>query len=241
MKGVPGASRGRGACHRHKETQKSTDLRGKWVSGRIATLPCGSRLVRDESAVDLSFRGPSGDLFGLPEGGFLRVRFSMADRSAARIAPPLYLRDRAAMREAQPSAQLTRGLVGCTPVKRHQCPRTTGYSSDLGPPLIPADQGHFDVVFATIDGFFEAMNGERHATRYEAKSMNWAANPPRILRIWGGGRKRKESRRRIHMQHGSANRNNARKKIRVMSECPQAFHCSSTCFPQPRCARFLPR
>jgi hypothetical protein len=149
----------------------------------------------------------------------------------------LYLRGWAAMREAEPSAQLTRGLVGCTPIKRHQRPRTTWYSSDLGTPLIPADGRHFDVVFAAIDGFFEAMNGKRHATKYEAKSMNWAVNPTSILVVRGGGRKRKDSRRRIHMQHAAANWNNARKKIRDMSECPQAFHCSSTCFPQPRCAR----
>jgi hypothetical protein len=211
------------------------------MSGLVAATPSASRLLRGDVAVDVSVCGTFSCSLLLTGGGFLRVRFSVAGRWTTRIAPSLYLRGGTAMREAEPSAQLTRGLVGCTPVKRHQRPRATGYPSDLGTPLIAADQGHLDVVFAAIDGFFEAMNGERHATRYEAKSMNWAVNPSSILRIPAGGRKRKDSRRRIHMQHAAANWNNARKKIRDMSECPQAFHCSSTCFPQPRCARFSSR
>jgi hypothetical protein len=78
------------------------------------------------------------------------------------------------MCEAEPTAQLTRGFVGRTPVKRHQGAGATGNASDLRPPLIVSDQGHFDMVFAPIDGFFEGMNGERHATRYETKTMKWA-------------------------------------------------------------------
>jgi hypothetical protein len=211
------------------------------MPGPVAATAWIPGLLRKLMALEVSFRGRSACSLPQSGGGFLRVEFSVAGRCAARIAPQLYLRGGAAMREAEPSAQLTRGLVGCTPVKRHQRPRTTRYSSDLGTPLIPADRGYFNEVFAPIDGFFEAMNGKRHATRYEAKSMNWAANPRSILRVRGGGRKRKDSRRRIHMQHAAAKRNNARKKIRDMSECPQAFHCSSTCFPQPRCARFSSR
>jgi hypothetical protein len=87
------------------------------------------------------------------------------------------------MRQAEPSAQLTRRFVGRTPVKRHQGTRATGNPRDLRTPLILPDQRHFDVVFATIDGLFEAMNGERHATRYEAKTMKRTANPRSILRI----------------------------------------------------------
>jgi hypothetical protein len=81
------------------------------------------------------------------------------------------------MRKAEPPAQLMRGFVGRSPVKRHQCARATRNASDLRAPLIAPDQGHFDMVLATIDGFFEAMNGERHATRYEAKTVNWVASP----------------------------------------------------------------
>jgi hypothetical protein len=87
------------------------------------------------------------------------------------------------MRQAEPSAQLMRGLVGCPPVKRHQCAGATGNASDLRTPLIMSHGGHFDMVLATIDDLFEAMNGERHATRYEAKTMKWVANPRSILCI----------------------------------------------------------
>ena len=85
------------------------------------------------------------------------------------------------MGEAEPSAQLMRGLVGCSPVKRHQRARATRHAGNLGAPLVLPDGGHFDVVFAPVDGFFEAVNVERHATRCEAKSVNWVARSGSIL------------------------------------------------------------
>lgn len=76
------------------------------------------------------------------------------------------------MREAEPSAQLMRGLIGCPPVERHQRPRAPRDTSDLRAPLIVSDRAHFDMVRAAIDGFLEAVHGKRHTTRYEARTVN---------------------------------------------------------------------
>src|SRR3954454_1970304 len=53
-----------------------------------------------------------------------------------------------------------------------------------------------------------------------------------ILRVAFGARKRKKARRRIHMQQRARMWAALRKNNQLVSECPQAFHCPSTCFPQ---------
>jgi hypothetical protein len=87
------------------------------------------------------------------------------------------------MRQAEPSAQLMRGLVGCSPVKGHQRPGAAGHAGNLRTPLIVSNERHFDMVFTAIDGFLEAMNGERHAMRYEADTVKRVANPGSILGV----------------------------------------------------------
>jgi hypothetical protein len=79
MKGVPGASRSHGDSHRHKETQKSTDLPSRWMSGLVVATPCASRLLRGQVAVDVCPLAQT-------RGGLLLVRVSVAGRRTARIA-----------------------------------------------------------------------------------------------------------------------------------------------------------
>jgi len=86
MKGVPGASRSHGDCHRHKETQKRTDLPSRWMSGLVVATPCASRLLRGQVAVDVSFRGMFPRPLAQIGGGLLLVRVSVAGRRTARIA-----------------------------------------------------------------------------------------------------------------------------------------------------------
>ena len=62
------------------------------------------------------------------------------------------------MGEGEPLGQLSRGLIGSRPVKRHHGGRDAGGAEQLGTPAV-ADVHDLDEVRAPADGFFEAMNG----------------------------------------------------------------------------------
>jgi hypothetical protein len=61
------------------------------------------------------------------------------------------------MSQRQPLGELKRRFVGRLAVKRHHRCWHAGHSAQLRTPAI-AHSGHFDLVRATADGFFVAMN-----------------------------------------------------------------------------------
>src|SRR5688572_11966471 len=61
------------------------------------------------------------------------------------------------VRERQPLTELLRRFVWRLTVKRHEGRRHSGDPSDLGTPAI-ADERHFDLISASANGLFEAMN-----------------------------------------------------------------------------------
>jgi hypothetical protein len=62
-----------------------------------------------------------------------------------------------AVRQRQPLGELVRSFVGCLTIKRHHRGWHAGRAPQLGAPPI-AHRRDFDLVRATTDGFFEAMN-----------------------------------------------------------------------------------
>ena len=137
MKGVPGASRRHGDCHRHKETQKSSRFTQQMDVGLVVATPCASRLLRGQVAVDVSFRGMFRCPLAQTGGGFLLVRVSVAGRRTARMAPTIP-EGRGLAFEGQPPAELLRGLVGRVPIERHHRAGSARHPRDLGaPPIRP--------------------------------------------------------------------------------------------------------
>jgi hypothetical protein len=61
--------------------------------------------------------------------------------------------------QGKPSTQVTRRLVRRLAVERHQCRAAAGNTGDLGAPLVKANAGYLDEVFATVDDLFETMHG----------------------------------------------------------------------------------
>src|SRR4051812_1465482 len=151
-----------------------------------------------------------------PAARHVRTRRAAMRGSRSRIRE-LYLRGGPRVIEDQPLAEVFDRLDGRTAVERHHRPRSAGRARDLRAEIVAADGGYLDSVFAAIDGFVESLEGHGGSS---------------ILRVRFRRRKRKETRRRIHMQPRRENRTSRPQKFFAVSECPQAFHRSSTCFPQ---------
>jgi hypothetical protein len=135
------------------------------------------------------------------------------------------------MREAEPSAQVMRGLVGCSPIKRHQRARATGHARNLGAPLVLPNGGHFDVVFAPGDGFFEAMNSERHATmRSEIGEMGGRPGE-HSLRPMRGAQAKQSAKAHPHAARRGKSEQCAKKNprhVRMSTRFPPLVHMFST-------------
>ena len=62
------------------------------------------------------------------------------------------------MREFEPRAQVTRGLVRGGSIERHHRRRHSGRADDLGPPAVAADRRDLDVVQPTANGLVEPLS-----------------------------------------------------------------------------------
>ena len=63
------------------------------------------------------------------------------------------------MREAEPAAEVFRGLVRRSAVERHQRAGAARYFRDLRAPFVEADGRHLDPILAAMDGLLEEMHG----------------------------------------------------------------------------------
>jgi len=66
------------------------------------------------------------------------------------------------MRPSEPVEQVPRGLVWRRSIKRHQRRWNSRDPDDVGSPAMGVDGHDLDLVHATTDGFFKAMNGRLH-------------------------------------------------------------------------------
>jgi len=69
----------------------------------------------------------------------------------------------ARVRSRQPVAQVPCGLVWRRSIKRHQRRWNSRDADDVGPPALGVDGHHLDLVRATTDGLFKAMNSRMHS------------------------------------------------------------------------------
>src|SRR5690349_24089624 len=67
------------------------------------------------------------------------------------------------MRPSEPVEQVPRGLVWRRSIKRHQRRWNSRDPDDVGSPAVGVDGHDLDLVHATTDGFFKAMNGRLHS------------------------------------------------------------------------------
>ena len=63
------------------------------------------------------------------------------------------------MGEHEPVGQLLHGLLGRGAVERHQRGRAAGGAHQVRAPPLRIDEHRFDLVRASVDGLFDAMDG----------------------------------------------------------------------------------
>ena len=139
------------------------------------------------------------------------------------------------MCQAEPATEMFRRFIGRAAVEGHQRTRSAGGFGDLRAPLVHPDGRNLDAVRPAVDDLLEMMHGhvclgERGETLVEPRCI--LAPRQRV-------RKRKDHRRRTHMQQRPGIGAEREKIFYVVTECPQRFHVPSTCFPQPFFARRL--
>ena len=79
------------------------------------------------------------------------------------------------MREREPAAQLSGGLVRSGPVERHGGGGASGCPGNLGSPLVESDGRHLDVILAAVDDFVEAMQVQKcyAGTNVKTNGLEW--------------------------------------------------------------------
>ncbi len=85
------------------------------------------------------------------------------------------------MGQREPIRELLNGLLGRGPIERHQRRRAARRAHEIGAPALRIDQHGFDLVTASVDGLFGAVDGHDYragvglmmATRTRGILVTW--------------------------------------------------------------------
>ena len=91
------------------------------------------------------------------------------------------------MSKCQPVGQLLRRLIWRVAIEWHKCRRATLHATEFGAPGRPIDSRHLDLIFASVDDFFEALND--HGDEKELLLGQESETPILFVhRSWSSGR-----------------------------------------------------